>query len=380
MDGSSGRQFDTAFGHALISPPLVSVIVTCYNYERYVVDCLRSIAGQTYKQIECIIVDDCSTDNSAQVIRDFISGVDGASGFRLLSNEVNGGQMRSFLTGFQASKGAFVVFVDADDMLFPDFVDAHVKAHLNREYVAGMSCSDEILIDGDNAITGGSIENGVKGRRPARAIGQHIRVLASEIDGWRDTWRLGHEVALSQSEDSLLYVSPTGNTLNEWIWTTTSAVMFRRGALEIALTEEVADFRICADFYLLHFCHFLGGTLLLLSAHGGYRRHGSNHFASNALVATGLSPGGGKARMTNEQMWARVRSELLRKFSTISDLAGAPRGLWIIASAGTLKDCLRVSDVAAKRFRLGRIKFLMLIVFIRARRMIYKMRRTLRMI
>lgn len=370
----------TVFNRGFVGPPLVSVIVTCYNYERYITDCLRSILGQSYPRIECIIVDDCSTDNSVEVVRTFIAGTEGAGDFRLLPNEVNGGQMRSMLNGFRASQGAFIVFVDADDMLFPDFVETHVAAHLNRHFIAGLSCSDEILIDGENAVTGGSIEIGVKGHRPVRRIGQQVQPLVSEIEGWRDTWRLGPAVALAQPDEALRYVSPTGNVLNDWIWTTTSAVMFRRGVLELALTEQVTDIRICADFFLLHFCHLMGGTLLILSAHGSYRRHGQNHFSSNAAVATGLSPGGGGGRVTNEQLWGRVRAELLRQFPQLSQIVGVPRLLWIIASVGGLRECLAVSHAAAERFLFGRLKFLMLILFIRLRRRVYKARRLFRLI
>ena len=51
---------------------LVSIIVPCYNLERYILDCLKSIAKLNYQPIEIIIVDDGSTDNSAALVSDFI--------------------------------------------------------------------------------------------------------------------------------------------------------------------------------------------------------------------------------------------------------------------------------------------------------------------
>lgn len=369
-----------SFDRDFVTAPLVSVIVTCFNYQRYIGDCLRSIMHQTYPRIECLVVDDCSTDDSVQAIRDFIAANEGAAGFRLLSNEVNGGQMRSFLTGFQNSSGTFVVFVDADDTLFPDFVETHVKAHLNRDFIAGISCSDEILIDATNAVVGGAMEIGLKQPGALRRAGRQAHVMAASIEGWRETWRFGAGTGLTQPDAGLLYVSPRASGLNDWIWTTTSAVMFRRGVLALALTEAVANIRICADFFLLHFCHLMGGTLLIPSAHGCYRRHGANYFASNAVVASAVSPGGSSGRMTNAQMRGRVRYELTRQFPDYAAIIGAPHALWIIAATGSIRDCLALRHVAAQTFRFGQLKFFALVVFLRTRSLLHTIRRTLRLI
>ncbi|MDQ3753753.1 MAG: glycosyltransferase [Acidobacteriota bacterium] len=53
--------------------PLVSVIAGCYNHSRFVLECLESIRNQTYKNIQLIIIDDCSTDNSVALIRAWIA-------------------------------------------------------------------------------------------------------------------------------------------------------------------------------------------------------------------------------------------------------------------------------------------------------------------
>jgi glycosyltransferase involved in cell wall biosynthesis len=382
----SGPTFEAAFPRDFVVPPLVSIIVTCYNYERYIADCLRSIAGQSYGRIECIVVDDCSTDGSVSVVEDFIAGPGSAAAaresdpprFRLVSNGINGGQMRSFLTGFRESRGAFVVFVDADDMLFPDFVETHLKAHLNRSILAGLSCSDEVLIDGGNAVVSGSIEIGLKPGSQRRWAGATVRARVSELHGWRDAWQFGEEVALAQAEAPVLYVSPTGNVLDDWLWTTTSAVMLRRGVLDLVLTQAVADVRICADFVLLPLCHLIGGSLLITSAHGCYRRHGENNFAVNAVVASGIGVGGKSRATTNRQMRARLRSEVIARFDSLSAVIGVRRALWIAATVGRGKDLLAVSRIAGERLRFGRPKFLALVAYIGARRGLHRVLRALR--
>ena len=51
---------------------LISVVVTCYNHENYIEQCLRSIFNQTYRNIELIVLDDGSTDSSSEVIQDLL--------------------------------------------------------------------------------------------------------------------------------------------------------------------------------------------------------------------------------------------------------------------------------------------------------------------
>jgi len=92
---------------------LVSVIVPCYNSSKYIGVTLRCLQGQTYKNWECVIVDDGSTDNSAALIREF---VDKDERFRYFYQE-NGGSASAKNTGLQHAKGEFIQFLDADDII-----------------------------------------------------------------------------------------------------------------------------------------------------------------------------------------------------------------------------------------------------------------------
>jgi cellulose synthase/poly-beta-1,6-N-acetylglucosamine synthase-like glycosyltransferase len=68
----STRTRPAAAGHAwsrgVLLLPRVSVIVSCYNYAKYIAAALDSVAGQSYRDFECVVVDDASTDNSVEVI------------------------------------------------------------------------------------------------------------------------------------------------------------------------------------------------------------------------------------------------------------------------------------------------------------------------
>jgi len=95
---------------------MVSVVVPCYNYGRFLPDAVHSALSQTGVDVEVIVVDDCSTDDSLSVARDL---ADRDSRVRVLANEENAGHVRSFNRGWAAGTGEFVVKLDADDLLTP---------------------------------------------------------------------------------------------------------------------------------------------------------------------------------------------------------------------------------------------------------------------
>jgi hypothetical protein len=93
-------------------PLLISVIITCHNYERFVGEAIESVLAQTYPHVECICVDDGSTDNSREVIKSY------PSVHAIFTAQQR--QARASRVGFDVSRGDVIVFLDADDMLAPD--------------------------------------------------------------------------------------------------------------------------------------------------------------------------------------------------------------------------------------------------------------------
>ena len=109
--------------------PLVSVVITSYNYGCYISDSIQSVLGQTYGNIEIIVVDDGSTDES----RDVISGF----GERVISlYRDHQGQCAAINAGFEAAKGDIIIFLDADDCLISDAVDRFVDAFRNNRSIS----------------------------------------------------------------------------------------------------------------------------------------------------------------------------------------------------------------------------------------------------
>ena len=111
--------------------PLVSIIITSFNYERYIADCIKSCFAQTYKAIQLVIIDDCSTDKSYEIIDKLYEDcpVDFAvNGMTIGRHPVNSGYAKAKNTGIRESKGEFITFIDADDCLTPDSIEDRVNA------------------------------------------------------------------------------------------------------------------------------------------------------------------------------------------------------------------------------------------------------------
>jgi len=94
--------------------PEVSVVITCYNYGRYVAGCLESVLAQSFEDFEIILVDDGSTDNSEEQIKPFLQD----SRLRYIKQK-NGGQANAKNRGIHEASGRFVAFLDADDQWGP---------------------------------------------------------------------------------------------------------------------------------------------------------------------------------------------------------------------------------------------------------------------
>ena len=107
---------------------LVSIIIPVYNVAPYIERCLRSVMGQTYSgDMECLLVDDCGSDDSMAIVERMISEYNGPINFLILHHEYNRGLSAARNTGTNASKGDFVFYLDSDDELTADCVEELVK-------------------------------------------------------------------------------------------------------------------------------------------------------------------------------------------------------------------------------------------------------------
>lgn len=100
--------------------PLISIIVPTYNVEKYIRTCIESILAQTYRNVEVIIVNDGSTDQSLAVISDLICSHHNVK----VINQKNQGVSVARNTGIDVATGKYIIFVDPDDKIMPGFVSS----------------------------------------------------------------------------------------------------------------------------------------------------------------------------------------------------------------------------------------------------------------
>lgn len=108
---------------------LVSIIMPSYNTEKYISDSIKSVQAQTYQNWELIIVDDCSTDNSLDVIRAF-----NEQRIRLLQNEKNSGAAISRNYALREAKGKWIAFLDSDDTWEPLKLEKQIRFMKDNNY------------------------------------------------------------------------------------------------------------------------------------------------------------------------------------------------------------------------------------------------------
>jgi glycosyltransferase involved in cell wall biosynthesis len=212
-----------------VSTPLVSIIITNFNYARYLTQSIGSALSQTYPNLEVVVVDDASVDDSRDIIRAF----DG----RIVPvlRERNGGHGAAFNAGFSASRGEIVVFLDADDYLYPGAV-----ARVLSEWRPGISKVQ-------------------------------FRLDLVDVGGRKLDLYPAPEVLFDSGD-----VLPRMLTTGRYETAVTSGNAFPRGTLEKILPVPETEFEMGAEAYLVTLAPFNGPIVSLDEPLGAYRQHGSN--------------------------------------------------------------------------------------------------------
>lgn len=127
--------------------PLVSIITPYYNAEKYFDKTFESVLSQSYKNIEWIIVDDCSNENSYNQLKSLVENI---SFVKLIRLEKNAGAGYARNVGLDIAKGDYVGFLDADDLYDPEFIEKQLKFIENHgEFVF---CSFRRLTDKSSSV------------------------------------------------------------------------------------------------------------------------------------------------------------------------------------------------------------------------------------
>lgn len=104
--------------------PLISIVVPVFNAQNTLKLTVNSVLNQTYKNFECILVNDASTDDSKKILENIVLH---DKRFNLINNKKNIGVTSSRNKGIAKAKGKYICFLDSDDIWRPDFLDSHLK-------------------------------------------------------------------------------------------------------------------------------------------------------------------------------------------------------------------------------------------------------------
>lgn len=100
--------------------PMISVIIPMYNAEKYIEQAIDSVLDQTFKDVEVIVINDCSTDGSLELVR---SRYENNPRVRLLHNRINRGVAKTRNIGMRAANGKYIALLDADDAYLPNMLE-----------------------------------------------------------------------------------------------------------------------------------------------------------------------------------------------------------------------------------------------------------------
>lgn len=156
--------------------PRVSVIVPNYNHARFLPERLDSILNQTYQDFELILLDDCSTDNSVEVLQRY---ADHPKVSHFIVNETNSGSpFAQWKKGIELAKGEFIWIAESDDVAAPEFLD-HLVFALDDTPSAGIAAAASQFIGADGTISG---KLSISNRRHRREIDRSNRCRFKGID------------------------------------------------------------------------------------------------------------------------------------------------------------------------------------------------------
>lgn len=128
---------------------LVSIIMPCYNSSKYISQTIESVIAQSYTNWELLITDDCSTDNSRNIVEEFSKS---DHRIRLLRLEKNSGAGPARNNSIKEAKGRYIAFLDSDDLWKPEKLTKQLEFMKINKYQF-VTCQTEV-VDGENKLIG----------------------------------------------------------------------------------------------------------------------------------------------------------------------------------------------------------------------------------
>ena len=248
--------------------PLVSIIIVNFNYGRFLEAAVGSVFRQTYPNLECIVVENGSTDDSACVLRSIEAC---HPSIKTIYWTENDGQTKAILAGLAACSGPYVIFLDADDMLLPECVETHIFVHLSLRIHAGFTSGDMLQLSGDQIVLG--TENGFNRRMQTRR-GIKPRLIRPYRHPAEELW------PRPEFDQKVLQTIRFVGATSWWLWAPTSANCFRRDALDLFTgNPDLQQLKIGSDLYFCLGVNAISGSVLIDKPLAAYRLHAANQYS-----------------------------------------------------------------------------------------------------
>jgi len=282
---------------------VTSIIITSFNYGRFLKNCIDSALAQTYGPTEVIVVDDGSTDNSREIIASY--------GQRVISVlKSNGGQASAFNAGFRISRGELICFMDSDDLLLPPAMENAVAAF---------------------------DENTSKIHWPLWYI---------DAEGKR-TGEVMHGDDLPEGDLSELLIREGPAAYN---WPTTSGNVWSRTFLDQVYPLPETEFTIGPDSYLSSLAPLFGHIKAVKEPQGCYRLHSHNNsFSFSETLGERIRFGVERWNLCFEAL-----SNYCRKLGIKTDREQWKKKSWWHQSDAAIKELLSVVPVGATLMLAGK--------------------------
>lgn len=116
--------------------PLITILVPCYNVEKYVDECLSSIQKQTYDNLEVLCINDGSTDNTLNILRKYEAS---DNRFHII-NKSNSGYGASMNIGLNKASGDYIGIVESDDFIEPQMFEKLIRPAIENDLDIARSC------------------------------------------------------------------------------------------------------------------------------------------------------------------------------------------------------------------------------------------------
>ncbi len=221
----------------------VSVIIPNYNYENFIVERIDSILNQSYPIYELIILDDKSTDNSVNVIKEKINSIKNIK-VRFVENEKNtGSPFSQWQKGISLVEGDYFWIAEADDSAHPLFLETTMKAFENKNVI--LSYTDSARIDENNNL---------------------IAKNSQDLYNIYGTNRWDRPYINKGTDEIINYLSITNTILN------VSGVVWKKGDYN-QIIEEAKQFKVAGDWYIYYKLLELGDVAFNNQSLNYFRKH-----------------------------------------------------------------------------------------------------------